>query len=139
MIKEVWSLKLRVGDRVMVYFPRDVQGKAWKFARPYYGPYTVLSLTPTNAEVCLLSCPEGDTIFVALDRIRPCYAEMSDEVWAGHGYRGPAPKKTVKRRLSKVKNCDFGLTPTSNYRGPMTRSRSSLTPLKTVQESSDTP
>ena len=30
--------KLRVGDRVIVYFPRVVQGKAWKFARPYYGP-----------------------------------------------------------------------------------------------------
>ena len=98
---------LRVGDRVMVYFPRVVQGKAWKFARPYNGPYTVISLTPTNAEVRLLSCPEGDTIFVALDRIRPCYAEMSDEVWTGHGYRGPSPKKTVKRRLSKVKNCDI--------------------------------
>ena len=41
--------KLKVDDRVMVHFPSAVQGKAWKFARPYFGPYQVISLTPTNA------------------------------------------------------------------------------------------
>ena len=28
---------LKVGDRVMVYFPKVVHGKAWKFDKPYYG------------------------------------------------------------------------------------------------------
>ena len=46
--------KLRVGDRVMVYMPGEVKGKAWKFARPYHGPYRLLSITPTNAEVRLI-------------------------------------------------------------------------------------
>ena len=36
---------LRVGDRVMVFFPSQVKGKAWKLARPYFGPYKVLSYT----------------------------------------------------------------------------------------------
>ena len=39
----------RVGDRVMVHMPREVSGKDWKLARPYHGPYRVISVTPTNA------------------------------------------------------------------------------------------
>ena len=49
--KKATPSKLKVGDRVMVYFPNQVTGKAWKLARPYFGPYKVLSLTPMNAEV----------------------------------------------------------------------------------------
>ena len=63
--------KLKVGDRVMVYFPSSIQGKAWKFARPYFGPYYVVSLTPTNAEVRLVDRPNDGTLFVALERLRP--------------------------------------------------------------------
>jgi len=76
--------KLKVGSRVMVYFPNQVRGKAWKFARPYFGPYKVLSLTPTNAEVQLWNCPDESSIFVALDRVRLHYDEMTDELWLGH-------------------------------------------------------
>ena len=72
--------KLKVGDRVMVHFPSQVQGKAWKFARPYFGPYKVLFLTSTNAEVQLVNCPEDRPIFVALGRVRQCYHEMTDDV-----------------------------------------------------------
>jgi len=46
--------KLRVGDRVMVYMLDQVQGKMRKLARPFHGPYQILSLTPTNAEVTLV-------------------------------------------------------------------------------------
>ena len=42
---------LKVGDRVLVYMPHEVRGNAWKFARPFHGPYRVISVTPTNAEV----------------------------------------------------------------------------------------
>jgi len=76
---------LKVGDRVMVYFPNVVQRKVWKFAQPYYGPYTIVSLTATNAEVRLVDQPTDGTIFVALERVRPCYAEMTNEVLTGHG------------------------------------------------------
>ena len=42
---------LTVGQRVMVCMPTEKQGDTWKFARPFHGPFRILSLTPTNAEV----------------------------------------------------------------------------------------
>ena len=69
----------------MVHFPSAAQGKAWKLARPYFGPYRIISLTPTNAEMQLVDQPDGETLFVALDRVRPCYSEMSNEVWVRFG------------------------------------------------------
>ena len=112
---------LKVGDRVMVYFPNVVRGKAWKFARPYYGPYVIESLTSTNAEVRLVDRPADDTIFVALERVRPCYAEMTDDVWVGHGDRKPA-KRTRKQSTPVATSAE------STYTGPTTRSRSGKTP-----------
>ena len=58
---------LKIGDRVMVHMPGEVKGKSWKLARPFHGPYRVLSLTPTNAEVRLVDCPTSESIFVALN------------------------------------------------------------------------
>jgi len=75
--------KLRVGDRVMVYMPDQVQGKMRKLARPFHGPYRILSLTPTNAEVTLVDGPCEPSIFVSLDRVRQCYPELSDVSWTG--------------------------------------------------------
>ena len=92
--KRATPLKLKVGDRVMVYFPNQVKGKAWKLARPYFGPYKVLSLTPTNAEVQLMNAPNDGSIFVSLDRVRLCYEEMTDDVWAGPSHR--TPKRSQK-------------------------------------------
>ena len=109
--------KLKSGDRVMVYFPNQLQGKAWKLARPYFGPYEVISLTETNVEVRLINSPEDPPIFVSLDRVRPCYSEMSDEVWAGHGKRVPVVrKKPTPPKMEKQ-------TVSTEYTGPMTRFR----------------
>ena len=68
--------KVKVGDRVMVYFPDQVKGKVWKLARPYHGPYEVITLTNTNTEVCLVGSSKNDSIFVVLDRIRACPEEI---------------------------------------------------------------
>ena len=43
--------KLQIGDRVMVFMPNETTGKDCKLARPYHGPYCVVSLTQTNAKV----------------------------------------------------------------------------------------
>ena len=75
--------KIKVGDQVMVYFPDQVKGKAWKLARPYHGPHEVVALTNTNAEVSLVESPKNNSIFVALDRIRTCPEEMTNETWTG--------------------------------------------------------
>ena len=64
--------KLSVGSRVMVHMPGEVQGKAWKLARPFHGPYRVIALTPNNAEVSLIDKPKDQSIFVSLNRIRLC-------------------------------------------------------------------
>ena len=47
-----------------------VTGKAWKLARPYYGPYRVVSVTPTNVKARLVNDPDAETIFVAVNRVR---------------------------------------------------------------------
>ena len=86
---------LSVGDNVMVHRPNQVQGKAWKFAHPYYGPYEVVTITPTNAEVRLCNHPNDPTSFVSLDRIRSCYPEMSNDVWVGHRKPAPCPSRPV--------------------------------------------
>ena len=48
---------LPVKDRIMIHRTGQVQGKAWKFSQPYFGPYEVVGITPTNAEVQLLNHP----------------------------------------------------------------------------------
>ena len=67
----------------MVYMPGDVSGKKWKIARPYHGPYRILSVTPTNAEVQLIESPSEPSLFVALGHLRRCYPELPDTSWTG--------------------------------------------------------
>ena len=71
---------MKVGDRVMVHMPGSVKGKAWKLVRPFHGPYRVVSVPPTNAEVRLVDQRGADAIilFVSLSRVCPCYSEMAD-------------------------------------------------------------
>ena len=47
-----------VGDHVMVHMPYEATGKSAKLARPYFGPYRIISLTPSNVEVCLVDKPD---------------------------------------------------------------------------------
>lgn len=62
---------IKVGDRVMVFMSSSVQGKERKLARPYHGPYRVLKVTPTNAEVTLIDKPRDPAIFVSLKSSSP--------------------------------------------------------------------
>ena len=71
--KHTRRTEVQVGDRVMVFMPSRVQGKDRKLARPYHGPYSVLKVTPTNAEVALIDRARNPSIFVSLTRIRRCY------------------------------------------------------------------
>ena len=103
---------LSIGDRVMVYMPHSVSGKAWKLARPFYGPYRVISLTPTNAEVKLIDKPNSDSIFVALNRVRFCYPELPSKSWSG---------QKSKRSTSKSKQTPAMPAP-ERTTGPVTRS-----------------
>jgi len=109
---------LTVGQRVMVHMPNEVQGTTWKFARPFHGPFRVVSLTPTNAEVRLIDEPRSDSMFVSLSRVRPCYEELPDASW-----RGSTPKRYIPKQLSKDTTPSCPSEQQQSYIGPMTRSR----------------
>ena len=81
------------------YMPAAVQGKDHKLARPYHGPYRVLTVTPTNAEVRLISDPTASSIFVALSRVRQCYPEQGDATWLAVTKRRKRPGSPRSSRL----------------------------------------
>ena len=110
------ELNLKPGDRVMVYMPLEKQGKARKVARPYYGPYRVLQVTPSNVQVRLVDKPTAQAIFVSLDRVRRCYPELKNVSWSGRVERRPKKKKAVVERLATQRS-------PAQRSGPITRSQ----------------
>jgi len=62
--------KISIGDRVIVYFPLECLERAYKFCRPFRGPYQVVKVFPNGAEVTSLSDHKTQTIRVALDQVR---------------------------------------------------------------------
>ena len=101
----------------MVYMPGDVSGKSWKLARPYHGPFRILSVTPTNAEVQLIEKPEEPSLFVALSRLRRCYPEMTDASWTGRKKRNK-----TNRRVFLSSTRDDTKNSSVRREGPVTRS-----------------
>ena len=81
----------------------------------------MIALTSTNAEVRLISSPKSDSIFVVLDRIRACPAEMTDETWTG---LNPArPRCVCKRGQPHSSNTkEQCMSKEREYTGPITRS-----------------
>ena len=67
--------------------PSEKKGTTWKLARPFYGPYRIIDLTPTNAEGHPIDKPKDHTIFVSLNRVRLCYPELPDKSWSGKSKR----------------------------------------------------
>ena len=110
--------KFLVGDHVMVFMPSETVGKNRKLARPYHGPYRVVHITPTNAEVRLIEHPTEPSIFVAIDRLRKCYPEQTDDCWLG------TKKKIPKKRNAKQYTPGSTVDQTGEppRRGPVTRS-----------------
>ena len=83
----------------MVFMSSEKKGTTWKLARPFYGPYRVLGITPTNAEVRLIDKPDDPTICIALNQVRLCYPELADKSWNGktrkRAQKKSQPQKTV--------------------------------------------
>ena len=109
---------LNIGDQVMVYMPAEVQGKNWKLARPFHGPYHVVSKTLSNVEVRIVDDPTANSIFVSLDRVRLCYPEQGNETWTGT--KRKKKKRTVKKQV--VSSTDLEETTSHIRTGPVTRS-----------------
>ena len=110
----------QVGDRVMVYMPKEVTGKDRKLARPFHGPFRIVNLTPTNAEVQLVERPKDSPLFVAIDRLRKCYSEMTNESWTGRNRGGRRTGRLQSKALMQYQNCKQ--MPVVQRAGPVTRS-----------------
>ena len=61
-----------------MYFPSECLEKAYKFSRPFRGPYRVDKMFPNGAEVTSLNGGRAPTIKVALDRVRHYPRELED-------------------------------------------------------------
>ena len=114
--------QFKTGDRIMIYMPSAVTGKAWKLARPYHGPYRTrieCNPGPTNVEAGIVDDPDAETIFVAVNKVTPCYPEQTNTLWKGQRKRksGTVSKPT----LSKTTKSKSQSSPTRTT-GPVTRS-----------------
>ena len=99
----------------MVLMPTEAKGEKRKLAWPFHGPFRVLTVTPTNAEVRVVDDPKAASIFVALDRVRLCYPEQADVTWTGRSRR---------RMVTHSKEPDSSSTPSTPRvrNGPVSRS-----------------
>ena len=70
--KKSQAVPLRVGDRVFLHVPSTKQGKAYKFAKPFKGPFRVLEMFENGADIHMVDNPKADTIQVSLNRLRQC-------------------------------------------------------------------
>ena len=83
----------------------------------YHGPYRVVSATPTNIEARLVDDPDAETIFVAVNRVRPCYPEQTNTLWKGQRkQKSGTVSQSAKSKASSKESSSIRTT------GPVTRS-----------------
>lgn len=70
-------------------------------------------MTPTNVEACLIDGDE-ESIFVAVNRVRPCYSGVPDTSWTG------LKKRKSHRKKPRVDLNNDGVA--TRTTGPVTRS-----------------
>ena len=116
----------KVGGRVFVYMPGAKACKAYKFSRPFHGPYRVVSMSETGMIVRPVDQPQSDTIRVAYNRVRHCPEHLADTFWPTKA-RGksmtPAPTGGRDGESTSLKNSSAESAP-NVWRGRL-RSRQS--------------
>ena len=70
--------KFVIGDRVFVYMPASKSSQAYKFAKPFEGPYRIIAMYDNGADVRLVDRPTAPPIRVALDRLRHCPGQITE-------------------------------------------------------------
>ena len=85
------------GCRVFVYMPAARSGKAYKLSRPFHGPYRIVKMHESGADVRPVDRPKEESIRVAFNRLRVCADEIPNEFWPPRGM-----KTTSKRLLPNV-------------------------------------
>ena len=86
---------------MFLYKPSAKTGKAYKFTRPFFGPYRIVELTPNDAKIRPIDKPSEEPIFVALDRLRRCPEEVPDEFWPTRAGKKTSPPKTESTTTAK--------------------------------------
>ena len=69
------------GDRVFVYKPSAKSCKAYKFARPFHGPYRIIKLYDNGVDVRPVDRPQDSLIRVPFNRLRVCPEEIPNQIW----------------------------------------------------------
>ena len=57
---------------MFVYMPKEKASKAYKFARPFHGPFRVMDVLETGVIVQPVDRPQDGDIRVSFDRVRRC-------------------------------------------------------------------
>ena len=91
--------RFNIGDRVLVYMPVAKATKAYKFARPFHGPYRIIEQSDTGVTVRPIDKPQTDPIRVAYNRIRHCCNSLPDKFWPTRA-KGNARSQQVNRKDS---------------------------------------
>ena len=73
--------RFEVGDRVFLYMPAAKSCKAYKFAKPFHGPYRIVEQNETGVAVWPVDQPQVNPIRVAYNRIRCCAGSIPDLFW----------------------------------------------------------
>ena len=87
--------RFHVGERVFIYMPKEKATKAYKFARPFHGPFRVVEVLEAGVVVQQVSKPQERSFRVTLSRVRRC----PEEIPQGKYWRG---KKLVSKPTSIV-------------------------------------
>ena len=95
--KRTRPVKYAVGDRVFVLMPGARNTKAYKFARPFHGPYRVMVVHDTGLEVRPVDRPQSPLIRVAFDRVRPCSTEIGNVFW---------PPRSPRKRQESIESVE---------------------------------
>ena len=86
--------EFKVDDRVFVYMPAVKAFKAYKFARPFHGPYLIVQLSKIGVVVHPVNQLQVDPIRVAYNRIRQCSGLIPDKFW-------PTRTRVIKTKLKR--------------------------------------
>ena len=98
------GLKFQVGDWVLVHFPAEETGKARKLARPWHGPYRVVSVVDPDVSVAKIHFPQDGAIHVHQSRVKFCPPGFPGGFyWYGGKRSKPGrPPKWVATALEKI-------------------------------------